>query len=722
MEPDGGNHACPMTTDASVSTNPDSPLSPAARLLVVDDEEPNRDMLSRRLQRAGYAVNVAANGPEALQAIQSAEYDLILLDQMMPGMTGLDLLRLLRATNDTAELPVIMVTALSDSQQVVASLDAGANDYITKPVDFPVALARIQRHLQQSLATRGLRAATDRYELAAQTSGNCIFDWDLRSDLCHFAGPWATAIGLQGIEAARGALWLSLIDPADLPAMREALRGLREGTTRKLQIDHRLLLPNGEVRWIQAKGNIVNDNAGYPWRLVGAATNITHDRTHDPESQLPNALWLEYAIRQWLSRHGSPASDATPAPTGLAVLGLDFSPLRLWRSCFGPHLPPSILEQIQSRFAANYCSAPGTECRLVRLSTYQFAVSANGVPSLDFATQGAQHMLDTMKAPLLWEGQSIPMAPCGGLVWLNPQENTSAGEALHQIHVAMDAARLQQESAGQPTLCVYDPSLERSSLLRIESAQELRRAIDAREFELWYQPKFRLADLRLEGFEALARWRHPAKGLLGPYSFIPLAESTGLIVDLGRLVLQQACQQFADWCQRWPQARQLRISVNVSPAQLLSSDFVSDVSQSLDTYHLPASSLSLEVTESAMVEQIDVSRQKLETIQQLGVGLELDDFGTGYASLQHLRSLPFETLKIDQAFLRGPKADPGLFQSIMGIANTLGLHSIAEGVESQEHLEFLRRLGCASGQGYFFSRPLPANEAALFLADHLPAL
>lgn len=176
----------PISSLGKMNTPPSAP----GKLLVVDDEEANRDMLSRRLKRAGYMVELAADGASAQDLLQRQEFDLVLLDQMMPGMTGLDLLRLLRGTAETAELPVIMVTALSDSQQVVTSLAAGANDYVTKPVDFPVALARIERHLQQSRMAKALRTTSARYELAAENSGNCIFDWDLRTDICHFDGPW----------------------------------------------------------------------------------------------------------------------------------------------------------------------------------------------------------------------------------------------------------------------------------------------------------------------------------------------------------------------------------------------------------------------------------------------------------------------------------------------------------------------------------------------------
>jgi EAL domain-containing protein (putative c-di-GMP-specific phosphodiesterase class I) len=274
-----------------------------------------------------------------------------------------------------------------------------------------------------------------------------------------------------------------------------------------------------------------------------------------------------------------------------------------------------------------------------------------------------------------------------------------------------DAAMYQSKAAGRNTYHYYQLEMTEAAQRRLSSEHALRRAIDAQEFEVWYQPQLNLATGHLLGAEALVRWRDPSRGLIPPIEFIPLAESTGLIIPLGELVLRQVCQDIAKWHRNNLQPG--RIGVNVAGPQLFRSDFIGLLCEVIDDYTIVSSALEIEITETCVLDNPELARQLLDTIQDMGISIAIDDFGTGYSSLSHLKKLPIDTLKIDRSFISDLPDDPhdiAITRAILAMGRSLGFHVIAEGVETKAQQDFLLEEGCVQGQGYLFAKPMPIKE------------
>jgi diguanylate cyclase (GGDEF)-like protein len=334
----------------------------------------------------------------------------------------------------------------------------------------------------------------------------------------------------------------------------------------------------------------------------------------------------------------------------------------------------------------------------------EFAVLLEDTP-LDEACRIAGRVLDALRQPItvqqreMYVTASIGIAPASA-------GRTDPVELLRDADVAMYAAK----SEGKARYSVYEPSMHEAVVARVEVTADLQRAVEREELVLHYQPIVDLATGQTVAVEALVRWQHPERGMVPPLDFIPIAEETGLIVPIGRWVLNQACQDMAAWRERHPD-RPLYSHVNVSVNQMQS--ILDDTRRALATTGAAPSSIVLEITESVMVHDTDTVVACLKELKALGVRLSLDDFGTGYSSLSYLRRLPIDLLKIDKAFVSGIAGDAeesSLGRAVVHIAKTLDLETAAEGIETTEELDVLRSLGCRFGQGFLFSRPVPLAE------------
>lgn len=560
------------------------------KLLVVDDNPANRDLLLRSLTGRGYQVEVAESGADALGKINRAHYDLVLLDQVMPGMSGLDLLRLLRATYSPNELPVIMVSGLSDSHAIVDAFDRGANDYVVKPIDLPVMDARIQTQLARSKAERRGRLLDTLTGLGNRTM---------------FLNHLAEALAPHGIG-----------DPL---------------TVLLLDLDGFQLL---------------NDNLGH---------------------QGGDQALIEVAAR---FRQAIAGSSILPAPL-LARVGAD-----------------------------------------------EFAVLMSAGP-VEQAQALAETLLSCLSRPVTIESSRVSLSACAGIAACSGSQAIAA-EILRDARIAMLHARREGRNRWE----IFDPQQRRRAHIRTAMVVDLHQALALQQMTVFYQPMVDLSTASVIGFEALLRWRHPQYGLVQPSDFIPIAEDTGLIVPLGDWVLRGAVAQLKTWQSKYPGTAPLSMNVNVSVKQLATPQLVEAVDAVLFETGIPPETLKLEITESALIPEIDATREVLARLRALHVGLKLDDFGTGYSSLSRLRTLPFDSLKIDRSFVQRLHSDHesrAIVETILKLARSLHMTVVAEGIENEEQRATLVELGCDTGQGFLFSKPVAAEIAERFLATPLAA-
>ncbi len=443
----------------------------------------------------------------------------------------------------------------------------------------------------------------------------------------------------------------------------------------------------------------------------------------DPLTGLPNRLLFRERLAEAASRAG-PGGGGGAAD---AVLCLDLDRFKSVNDTLGHTVGDALLAAVAGRLR----SAVRDTDTVARLGGDEFAIlqagagssSSPGRQPWDAATALAERLVDLVGRAYLVEGHLVNVGASVGIAMLGGDGAADPDRALKEADLALYRAKAE----GRGTFRLFEPGMGARAQARRALELDLRRALALRELELHYQPQTNLATGRISGFEALLRWRHPARGLVPPADFVPLAEEIGLIVPFGEWVLRTACREAA----RWP--GDLSLAVSLSPVQFASPNLVAAVTSALAASGLPARRLELEITESVLLEESEAVLATLHRLRGLGARIAMDDFGTGYSSLSYLRSFPFDKIKIDRSFVRGLSSSPGdgeqaaaaaaeagecaaIVRAIAGLGASFGMATTAEGVETEEQLRRIRDEGCTEAQGFLVSRPVPAGEIDGLLA------
>jgi len=689
------------------------PVERQHKLLVVDDEFLNRDMLKERLQRSGFAVAEAEDAQQALVAIEQGGIDLVLLDTMMPGMSGIDLLRLLRAVHGPSELPVIMATAVTDSKSISGALELGANDYVTKPIDYQVALARIRSQLKRKATEQALRESEERYALAMRGTGDGIWDWDLGGGRIYYSPRWKAIIGCEESEIGDSPEeWLGRVHAEDRAKLRMWLAthwaDVHGGP---FVCEYRILHKDGTYHWMLGRGHTVRDQSNRAVRMTGSHTDITEQKIFDPLTGLPNRLLF-------LERAGQTLEVARQHPGyGFAVLFLDVDRFKLVNDSMGHLAGDRLLAGLADRLRNAISQiSPALAIKaptVARFGGDEFAILLEGLEHASDADVFAESVLRALSEPVETGGRDVYCSVSIGIAAGNAGYG-SVEDVLRDADAAMYAAKAK----GGSQYATFDDTMRQRAAERLAIESGLRKALERSELVVYYQPKVVLDTSKLVGFEALVRWQHPDLGLLAPSTFIPIAEETGLIIPIGEWVMREACRQLREWQIRYPKSPPLAVSANLSIRQFRQPDLVASIKRILDETGLEAAYLQLELTESVVMDDPESAITTVQQIKNLGVGIKLDDFGTGYSSLSCLCRMPIDALKIDRSFIvRMARSSPDLemVRTVLSLAHSLGMDVVAEGVESTEQLDQLRALGCQYAQGYYFGKPISAVDTSMLL-------
>jgi diguanylate cyclase (GGDEF)-like protein/PAS domain S-box-containing protein len=688
-----------------------------SRLLIVDDNEMNRDMLARRLARKGYVVGLAGSAKELLERVKQDVVDLVLLDVEMPDVSGLDALQKLRQRYSAAELPIIMVTAKAQSDDIVKALDLGANDYLTKPIDFPVAVARIGTQLSHRHAQEALKESEERYALAARGSNDGLWDWNLSANVVHFSPRWKAMLGDQEGEIGdRPEEWFERIHDADRERVKEEIAAHQKGLTPHFESEHRVLHKDGSFRWMLSRGVAVHDGSGNALRMAGSQTDITEGKVSDPLTGLPNRLLFIDRVGRLIKQTKRHKDQL------FAVLFLDLDGFKMINDSMGHLIGDQLLLGVANRLekclrSTDTVARLGEPFTVARLGGDEFTVLLDDIQDPSDAKRAADRIMKSLAAPFILAGKEVFTSVSIGIALSN-----SDYEQPEEILRDADTAMYRAKSLGKARYEMFDADMRASVMARLQLETDLRRALERGEFRNFYQPIVALVSGEIAGFEALSRWQHPTRGLLGPNEFIPVAEETGLIRELGWWNLREACRQISEWRASSVAHRHLTISVNLSAKQFLQPNLVEDIRQLLLELALPPEALKLEITESTVMADPSGAVEMLQQIKSLGIRLAIDDFGTGYSSLSYLHRFPLDTLKIDRSFI-STMCEGGegmeIARTILPMATNLRLDVVAEGVETVQQVALLTKLQCKYAQGYYFSRPLSAEGTAALLAGDL---
>jgi diguanylate cyclase (GGDEF)-like protein/PAS domain S-box-containing protein len=690
----------------------------AGVLLLVDDEENNRDMLSRRFERSGFRVVQAASGAEALAVLEIEPVELVLLDVMMPGMSGLDVLQCLRAQPSTSQLPVVMATARDRSEDVVEALEAGANDYVTKPIDFAVALARVRTHLKASRAERALRASEERYALAAAGSNDGLFDWDLASDRVYFSDRWASLLGVPRERLMpHFSEWMSRVHPDEQMRVGQELRTHLEGLSPTWETEHRIRHTDGHYRWVLARGMAKRDEQGRPQRLAGSLADVTHAKVADPLTGLPNRLLFLERMHHALT---GPRVDERPR---FAVIFMDLDGFKLVNDSLGHVIGDQLLVQLARRLEAGVRRSDFTghlslRRTLSRLGGDEFAILLEDVRDEETALSVAERLQIAAQEPFVLDDRPLYCSLSIGIV-LDAPRYTCGEELMRDA----DAAIYRAKKRGRGQSEVFTEAVLAEAQLRLRLEGDLREALARGEIVPYYQPIVTLEGGALEGFEALVRWRHPERGLLGPDKFLPVAEDAGLIGPLTYHVFSRAAAHLAEWRRNHPSAAHVTMSVNIAPRLFTESGLLDQLLGIVASQGLSPSDFKLEIVETTLLDAGAPVLERLQALRAAGFALVLDDFGTGYSSLGYLHAFPLTTLKIDRTFINrmgdGPDSAVQMVRSIVSLAHALGMDVTAEGIETHAQVRWLQTLTCVRGQGFFFERAIAPESIGQVLDEPL---
>jgi diguanylate cyclase (GGDEF)-like protein/PAS domain S-box-containing protein len=610
-----------------------------------------------------------------------------------------------------------MVTAKSQSDDIVAALELGANDYLTKPIDFPVAVARIDTQLSHKKAQEALKESEERYALAARGSNDGLWDWNLSANVVHFSPRWKAMLGYEEGEIGdKPEEWFDRIHDADRERVKEEIAAHQKGLTPHFESEHRVLHREGGFRWMLSRGVAVHDISGKVSRMAGSQTDITEGKVSDPLTGLPNRLLF-------IDRVGRLVKQTKRHKDHLfAVLFMDLDGFKMINDSMGHLIGDQLLVGVANRLekclrSTDTIARLGETFTVARLGGDEFTVLLDHIKDPNDAKRAADRMMKALALPFVLGGKEVFTSVSIGIALSN-----SSYEQPEDILRDADTAMYRAKSLGKARYEVFDADMRASVMARLQLETDLRHALERGEFRNFYQPIVDLASGDIVGFEALLRWEHPKRGLLGPEEFIPVAEETGLIRELGWWNLREACRQISEWRAGRAGHVGLTVSVNLSAKQFLQANLVEDIGKLLRELALPAEALKLEITESTVMADPSAAVEMLQQIKSLGIRLAIDDFGTGYSSLSYLHRFPLDTLKIDRSFISG-MGDDGegmeIARTILPMASNLRLDVVAEGVETLQQVAMLRKLQCKYGQGFYFSKPLSAEGTTALLAGDL---
>ncbi len=700
-------------------------MSQRPSILIVDDRPENLRALRQVLSDLDVDVVEADNGNDALKATLYHDFALAILDVVMPGMDGYELASLLRGDARTRRLPLIfMSAAYGAEEQVFKGYESGAVDYLVKPFDPRILLskARVFLELHQvntalSEKVAELAASEEKLRLAAivfqsTAEGVMITNADGTILSVNPAFSHLTGYAMEEVLGKKPNLLRSQHHEPDFyRAMWDAL--LSQGHWQGEIWNRR---KNGEayLEWLTI--NLVEPLArSLSAHYVGVFHDITdlrrkdeyirHLAFHDSLTGLPNRELMGDRLEHALHRARRDGSR-------LCLMFIDLDRFKSVNDSLGHNVGDLLLVEVARRMAARI----RTSDTLARFGGDEFVVLMEDLAEPGHAARLAQVLITQIAQPMqLGDRHIVIGASCGLAIF--PNDGDDAMELMKRADTAMYAAK----SAGNNGYRFFQHDMLLLADQRLRLEEELRQAIANGDLELHYQPQVDLATGQTVAVEALVRWRHPKHGLQGPSTFIPFAEESGLIREIGAWVLAEACRQAAEWRRR---GLALRMAVNVSARQFSGGDLVEGIIEQIELHGIAPGDLEIELTESTVMTNPETGTAQLVQLRQLGVSVAVDDFGTGHSSLAYLHRLPIDVLKIDRSFVLGLNRDQESMQivkTILALGQALKLTVLAEGIETDEQLKLLSEAGCDLVQGYLLSVPLPADKFPEWLARTMPA-
>jgi len=700
-------------------------------VLVVDDDPMTRMLAQKSLSNKDFTVCEAEDGIQALALFPEARPDIVLLDVEMPNLDGFSTCAELRKLPAGKNLPVLMVTGLEDESSIDRAYDAGATDFATKPINWSLLGRRIRYMLRASQAFNEVQESRARLAEAQRLAKLGNWEWDLENDRMQWSDEVYRIYGVHpGANDLSHETLLLRIPTAERAVVEKAIQiAIKKG--KPFSIDHHILLPGRTQRIVHTQGSVSFGKNDRPVLLTGTVQDITtrkeaekeihHLAYYDSLTGLPNR-------ESFKDRIGQALNLAKHDGRRVATMFLDLDDFKRINDTLGHTMGDRLLVAVGDRLRSSVrdsdCTAHNNVIDQKRDETYrggnvarlggdEFTIFLSEIHRMEDAAIVARRILKALSQPVVLSDQEIFITPSIGIA-VFPDD----GEEVDSLLMNADTAMYHAKKAGKNTYRFYTQSMNTHALERLGLEGKLRKALSNDEFSLHYQPQVDARSGELVAMEALLRWHNPEIGDVSPADFIPLAEDTGTIVEIGEWVLNSACSQNKAW--QLAGLKPLRVGVNLSAVQFRQQDLVAILRRTLVETGLAPEYLDLELTESIIMHNVEETITALNRLQSMGLQLSVDDFGTGYSSLSYLKRFPLNALKIDRSFIQDVPDDPddtAITKAIIAMAHGLNLRVIAEGVETERQLAYLRKQGCDEIQGFLFGKPLPAENFTRLLED-----
>ncbi|MEE4150068.1 EAL domain-containing protein [Pseudomonas viridiflava] len=692
-----------------------------ATILIVDDDVHVRDLLEVLLQNQHYRTQTAESGEQALEMVEKHAPDLILLDIMMPGMDGYEVASRLKSGKTTSNIPIIMLSALDERSARISGLEAGAEEYLNKPVDSAELWLRVRNLLRLKsfgdymkdhnlILEDQLQQRTidlERFRSVMDASDDAIFLINRNTmSLIEFNRRACQLLGYTADELQRKT-------PAELgDSSMEQLEVVYDqiiagnGPSEPLET----MIRDKSGRDVSVEIHRQAYQAGNDWIIVGIVHDITRRKESDQRllkmahydslTGLPNRDLFYTSLQMGLTQ-------AAVSRWKLAVMTVNLDGFKNINETWGHVLGDQTLLEVSKRLA-RCLNASDT---LGRVDGDEFALILMIREGQADTHQILERIRTTLRTPFQIEDQRVVMTASIGVA-LFPEDGEDARELVRHAYTAMNNAKKK----GVDGYRFYTAQMNTEVSERLDLENALREAVQQRAFEIAYQPKVSLEDGSICGLEALLRWPRPDQPRISPAVFVPVLESLALIGEVGSWMIDSVCAQIALWQRSG--LGSFQVAVNVSGQQIEGSGLIADIGKALERHKVDPKWLEVELTESSLMENTSHTITTLQTLKNMGVRISIDDFGTGYSSLAYLRRFPIDKLKIDIAFIREVTCNPqdaAIARAIIELAHSLDLKVIAEGVETPEQRAFLTENHCDQIQGYLVSKPLPLDELELYL-------
>ena len=687
---------------------------PRRSVLIIDDDPAFTLLASETLQQAGFDARIACNSQQAVACFEDDHPDLVLLDVELPGSNGFELCATLRLMSPGIDVPIVMVTGHDDTASIAQAYQVGATDFIHKPVLWATLPHRIGFILRARDNMRALQASEQKNRALLQALPDTIFIVGRDGVLVEH---------ITGDDKSHGHSQVGKQLEQVLPAgLARAARQAVTGATKCELSPYEFAVGRGkDQRSFEARLRPQSD---------GTLLIVTRDTTERQKAKARIEYLAYYDIltglanrQQFVRESGSAIRAAKESGRMMALLYLDLDRFKRINDNLGHSVGDALLKNVarrleQSTRSTDIVAAPADSqqpgrARVARLGGDEFVVLLTGLTDEAQTAAVANRIRQSLGEPLDCGGHRLVVTPSIGIA-LYPQDGTDIEDLL----VKADMAMYQAKDQGRNGFAFYGHSMAVRSLGRLELENDLRGAFQNGDFQIYYQPKIELSSGAIIGVEALLRWQHATRGWISPEVFIPVAEETGLIAELGDWVISEACKQLNRWASEG--LGYLSIAVNVSVQQFARADFVESVLRTLWQYAVKPEQLELEITESLLMRNVDDTTACMKRFRAAGVTLSIDDFGTGYSSLGYLRQFPVDALKIDRSFVKDLHTsddDAAICAAIIAMARELKLKVIAEGVANAEQLEFLRKHRCDQAQGYLISKAIPVADLERLLRE-----